>query len=364
MTEPRDISGAGHYISDYDYVLPADRIAQTPAANRDDSRLLVLDRETGAIAHRMFRDLPEYLSGGDVLVLNDTRVTAMRLFVRPASEPSAAENIEVFLVSRVAMPSDGVGSPQYWQALVRPGRKMLPGMRAVKGGTLTVDVVERTDSRGGRLVRVESAEGLDPDVELARVSQVPLPPYISTRLEGDNKDRYQTVYARHGGSAAAPTAGLHFTPQLLTDIGARGVEIAQVTLHVGPGTFRPVVTERIDDHEMHAERYIVSEAAAVAINGARGRVIAVGTTSARTLEASAVAPGRIVAGAGDTRLYVTPGYRFEVVDALVTNFHMPRSTLLLLVSAFAGRDRVLRAYEEALSNEYRFLSFGDAMLIV
>ena len=341
-------------LSDFDYPLPADRIAQTPLDKRDSSRLLVLDRADHSLAHRHFTDLPEYLRPGDVLVLNDTRVTAQRLFGARPGHP--AERLEAFLTERVA---DGL-----WQALVRPGKKWLPGAVVEFAGGLSAETLERTDDRGGRLLRFTGPDGVYIEDTIAANAQAPLPPYIQTLLPADNRDRYQTVYADQGGSAAAPTAGLHFTPELLKAIEARGVRIAHVTLHVGMGTFRPIKTDDISAHEMHAERYTVSEEAAETVNSATGRIFAVGTTSSRTLESAAVGPRRIAVRAGETSLYVTPGYKFQVVDALVTNFHMPRSTLLLLVSALAGTEFIRRAYQAALDEDYRFLSFGDAMLIV
>ena len=341
-------------LSDFDYPLPVDRIAQTPLEPRDQSRLLVLDRSSGKIAHRHFFDLPDYLDAGDVLVLNDTRVTAQRLFGARPGQP--AERIEAFLTHRVA---DGL-----WRALVRPGKKMLPGTQVAFGDGLTAQVVERTDDRGGRLLQFTAPPGVFVEDAIAAQASAPLPPYIETPLAPDRRERYQTVYADAGGSAAAPTAGLHFTPELLARIEARGVEVARVTLHVGLGTFRPIETEDVLAHRMHAERVTVSAQAVETVNGARGRVVAVGTTSARTLESAALAPRRIGPLDGETSLYVTPGYRFQIVDSLVTNFHMPRSTLLLLVSALAGTDSIRRAYREALDAGYRFLSFGDAMLII
>ena len=342
------------HLSDFDYELPADRIAQIPLDQRDSSRLLVLDRADHSLTHRRFTDLPEYLRLGDVLVLNDTRVTAQRLFGARPGHPD--ERLEAFLTERVA---DGL-----WQALVRPGKKWLPGSVVEFAGGLSAEALERTDERGGRLLRFSGPEGVYIEDVIAENAQAPLPPYIQTLLPPDNRERYQTVYADQGGSAAAPTAGLHFTPELLASIEARGVKIARVTLHVGMGTFRPIKTDDISAHEMHAERYTVSEEAAEIINSASGRIFAVGTTSARTLESAAVGPRRIAAREGETSLYVTPGYKFQVVDALVTNFHMPRSTLLLLVSTLAGTEFIRQAYRAALEGEYRFLSFGDAMLIV
>lgn len=341
-------------LSDFDYELPAERIAQTPLTPRDSSRLLVLGRTDGAISHRQFTDLPDYLRPGDVLVVNDTRVTAQRLFGARVGHPE--ETVETFLTHRVA---DGL-----WQALVRPGKKLLPGVQVEFGDGLTAEVIERTDDRGGRILQFTAPNTLFIEDAITVHSQAPLPPYIGTRLPPEQRERYQTVYADLGGSAAAPTAGLHFTPRLLAEIEAGGVQIARVTLHVGLGTFRPIETDDISAHQMHAERVTVSPEAADIINSAKGRIVAVGTTSARTLESAAVGPRRIAPMNGETSLYVTPGYTFQRVDALVTNFHMPRSTLLLLVSALAGTAAIRRAYAEALAQNYRFLSFGDAMLII
>jgi len=341
-------------LSDFDYALPPERIAQTPLEPRDSSRLLVLNRADGTLTHRRFYDLPEYLAGGDVLVINDTRVTAQRLFGARTGHPD--ETVETFLTHRVA---DGL-----WWALVRPGRKLLPGVVVEFGEGLTAQVLDKTDDRGGRLLQFEAAGGGFVEDAIAARSQAPLPPYIGTRLAPEQRERYQTVYADTGGSAAAPTAGLHFTPALLSRIEAQGVKLARVTLHVGLGTFRPIETDDVTHHTMHAERVTVSEEAAAIVNAASGRVFAVGTTSARTLESAAVGRGRVRAMDGETSLYVTPGYEFQIVDALVTNFHMPRSTLLLLVSALAGSENIRNAYAEALAGDYRFLSFGDAMLII
>ena len=341
-------------LSDFDYDLPAERIAQTPLEPRDRSRLLVLDRRDGGITHRQFTDLPEYLRAGDVLVINDTRVTAQRLFGARAGHPE--ERVETFLTHRI---SDGL-----WSALVRPGRKLLPGVMVEFGDGLSAEVVDKTDDRGGRLLRFTGPPGVFIEDAIAAHSQAPLPPYITTALPPEQRERYQTVYADNGGSAAAPTAGLHFTPRLLAQIEALGVQIARVTLHVGLGTFRPIETDDVRAHQMHAERVSVSTEAAEIVNSAKGRIFAVGTTSARTLESAAAGLRRIAPMDGETSLYVTPGYPLQVVDALVTNFHMPRSTLLLLVSAFAGAESIRRAYAEALTENYRFLSFGDAMLIV
>lgn len=354
MTTPETISDDGALrLADFDYVLPAERIAQAPLGERDQSRLLVLGRTDGSIAHRQFRDLPELLQAGDVLVLNDTRVTALRLFGARVGHPG--ERVETFLTHRVA---EGL-----WQSLVRPGKKLLPGVVVDYGGGLTAEVLERIDDRGGRRLRFSYAGPEAVDVVLDARGSAPLPPYITRALPPDERERYQTVYAAHGGSAAAPTAGLHFTPELLDRLTLQGVEIARVTLHVGLGTFRPIETDDITAHVMHAERIEVSDETARIVNGVRGRVIAVGTTSLRTLESVAIGKGKIAPFQGETSLYVTPGYRFQIADALITNFHMPRSTLLVLVSAFAGTESIRRAYQSALELEYRFLSFGDAMFI-
>jgi S-adenosylmethionine:tRNA ribosyltransferase-isomerase len=341
-------------LSDFDYELPAERIAQTPLETRDDSRLLAVDRSGGSLSHRRFSELPDMLMPGDVLVLNDTRVSALRLFGARHDHPN--ERVETFLTHRV---TDGL-----WQALVRPGKKLLPGVRVEYGDGLSAEVLERTDDRGGRLLRfILNGPGLMDDA-LAAHGSAPLPPYITTPLPPEDRERYQTVYAAEEGSAAAPTAGLHFTSELLGRLEAKGVKTARVTLHVGLGTFRPIESEDITAHRMHAERFSVSAEAAKIVNEARGRVVAVGTTSLRTLESAAVGPAQIAAAEGETSLYITPGYRFQVVEALITNFHMPRSTLMVLVSVFAGRELIQRAYQEALASEYRFLSFGDAMFLI
>ena len=359
---PDKSHSSGARLSDYDYPLPPERIAQTPLADRASSRLLVVDREKAGFEHRHFRDLTDYLRPGDVLVLNDTRVTAMRLFI-----DRGGKQIELFLIGRMVAEETHAahdGRSQLWHALVRPGKKMLPGVHMDIGGGLTVDVLRSADDRGGRIVRIDAPAGVDIDAALGELSIAPLPPYIATQLKGEERERYQTVYATYGGSAAAPTAGLHFTPNLLRQVEDMGVRVARVTLHVGLGTFRPIETDAIAEHKMHAERYSISEETARIVNSAQGRVIAVGTTSSRTLEAAAVGPRQVAAQEGETSLYITPGYRFQIVDALVTNFHMPRSTLLVLVSAMAGRERIQSAYREAMEQEYRFLSFGDAMLIL
>jgi S-adenosylmethionine:tRNA ribosyltransferase-isomerase len=338
-------------LSDFDYVLPRHLIAQTPARPRDTARLLVLDRATGRVEHRTFRDLPDYLRPEDALVLNDTRVLPVRLRAR---RPTGGE-VEVVLVRR--------GGDGAWEALMRPGRRVRDGARLVfVSGVLEGTAGPRTAS-GLRLITLEHKEDLR--AILTRVGEMPVPPYIERPLDDPND--YQTVYAGRDGAIAAPTAGLHFTDALLQAIRRRGVPIAFLTLHVGPGTFRPVESEEIEMHRMDAEYYEVGAEAAAAVNDARargGRIIVAGTTGVRSLE-SVVGEDRTVrAGGGWTDLFIFPGFRFRATDALITNFHLPRTTLLMLVSAFAGRERVLAAYAEAMRAGYRFYSFGDAMLIL
>ncbi|WP_211230007.1 tRNA preQ1(34) S-adenosylmethionine ribosyltransferase-isomerase QueA [Desulfovirgula thermocuniculi] len=339
-------------LSDYDFELPPELIAQEPAGRRDESRLLVLFRATGRLEHRLFRDLVEYLVPGDVLVLNETRVIPARLRAKKAGNGG---EVELLLLRQL--------EGECWEALVRPGRRAKPGTRLVLGGGLAECVVGERTGTGGR--RVYFSSPLPVSELIARLGEVPLPPYIKKYPQ--DPERYQTVYARRDGSVAAPTAGLHFTPELLERIEKSGVKIARILLHVGLGTFRPVRVEDITRHHMHAEYYEVSPEAAEVINGARaggGRVVAVGTTSVRCLETVAGEDGRVKPGAGWTDLFIYPGYRFRAVDALITNFHLPRSTLLMLVSAFAGREKILAAYRVAVEKRYRFFSFGDAMLIL
>jgi S-adenosylmethionine:tRNA ribosyltransferase-isomerase len=334
----------------FDYPLPENRIAQSPVEPRDASRLLVLDRRGGAVSHHQFRDLPSLLEPGDLLVRNDTRVLPARLIgVKPTGGRAEA------LLLR------DLGGDR-WEAMVFPGRRLDVGARILFGeGALEAEVVSR-DLSGTRVLQLSVASGESVSARLHRLGEVPLPPYIHEPLA--DGERYQTVYARHEGSAAAPTAGLHFTPETFARLADRGVQIAPVTLHVGLATFRPVKTEEIEQHEMHEEWYSVPAETAAAIAEASGRVVALGTTTVRALESAAEGPRRVRTGSGRTRLYITPGYRFQVVDALLTNFHVPRSSLLVLVSAFAGREAVLNAYRQALEAGYRFLSFGDAMLIL
>lgn len=339
-------------VSEFDYLLPPELIAQKPAARRDASRLMAMERATARITHGRFSDLPEYLRPGDVLVVNDTRVYPARL---TGLKKDTGGRVEALLTR------DAGGG--VYEALVKGAPRA--GAALVFGGELEA-AVEKDLGGGKRLIRFERAAGLDEAID--RLGRMPLPPYIdqSTRAEEEDRQRYQTVYAKNRGAVAAPTAGLHFTPELLGRIKDMGVSVAGVTLHVGPGTFMPVRVDSVEEHVMDTEEYEVTPEAAGIINSARasgGRVVAVGTTSARTLETAADGDGRIRPGAGGSGLFIYPGYAFKAVDALVTNFHLPRSTLLMLVSAFAGRREVLSAYGEAVRQRYRFYSYGDAMLL-
>ena len=337
--------------SDFYYDLPQELIAQTPPDRRDASRLMVLDKSTGAVEHKHFYDLPSLLRPGDCLVLNDSRVLPARLLGHREPGGGAAE---VLLLNDKG--------DKTWECLVRPGKKMKPGTRLSFGdGLLTAEVTETLEG-GNRLVRFHY-EGIFLEL-LEQLGKMPLPPYIKAELQ--DPERYQTVYSRAVGSAAAPTAGLHFTKELLEQIQSMGVSLAYVTLHVGLGTFRPVKEEEITDHEMHSEYCMISREAAETINETRrkgGRVICVGTTSCRTIESWAAEDGTLKESAGWTNIFIYPGYRFKVLDALITNFHLPESTLVMLVSALAGREHILAAYEEAVREKYRFFSFGDAMFI-
>ncbi len=337
-------------LSDFMYDLPEERIAQTPVEPRDHSRLMVLHRDTDQIEHRHFYDVIDYLNPGDVLVINETRVIPARLF----GERAGGGACEVLLLRQLG--------PKRWETLVKPGKKLKPGAEITfGGGRLRARIAETTDV-GGRIVDFD-CEGTF-EAALDELGEMPLPPYIHERLE--DKERYQTVYAKQEGSAAAPTAGLHFTPELLDRIREKGVDVVPVLLHVGLGTFRPVKTENVEEHEMHSEYFEVTAEAAARINAARergGRVVAVGTTSVRTLE-SAAENGVLLPRRGETSIFIKPGYRFQMVDALITNFHLPGSTLVMLVSALYDREKILAAYEEAVRDGYRFFSFGDAMLIL
>lgn len=335
-------------IKDFDYDLPEDRIAQYPLAQRDASKLMVLDTAMGSISDRVFTDILEYLQSGDLLVFNDTRVIPARLI----GKRSTGASIEVFLLKQL--------DADEWEVLVKPGRKALPGTEIEFGSDFKCQVLSKTEF-GGRVVKFCYA-GIFNEL-LEKYGAMPLPPYIKAKLE--DRERYQTVYSKHNGSVAAPTAGLHFTPQLLAALQTKGVQTAFVTLHVGIGTFRPVSVDNIQEHKMHSEEYQITPAVADLVNKAKAegrRVIAVGTTAIRTLE-SATHSGKLLAGQGATDIFIYPGYEFQTVDAIITNFHLPKSTLIMLVAAFANREFVLQAYEHAVQNDYRFFSFGDAMFL-
>ena len=337
---------------DFYFDLPEELIAQDPLEDRSSSRLLVLDKETGKVEHHVFREIIDYLQEGDCLVINDTKVIPARLI---GSKIGTDAKIEVLLLKRK--------ENDVWETLVKPGKKAKVGTRISFGDGLLVGKVGDLVEEGNRLIHFEY-EGIFEEI-LDQLGQMPLPPYITHQLE--DKNRYQTVYAKHSGSAAAPTAGLHFTPELLKEIEEKGVQIARVTLHVGLGTFRPVKVDNILEHHMHSEFYQIDEEAAEKINRAKEsghRVICVGTTSCRTIESAADKNGKLHATNGWTEIFIYPGYEFKVLDCLITNFHLPESTLVMLVSALAGREQVLSAYEEAVKEKYRFFSFGDAMMIL
>lgn len=338
-------------LHDFYYDLPQELIAQDPLEDRSSSRLMVLDKNTGSIDHRHFRDIREYLNPGDCMVINDTRVIPARLI---GHRPGKEEEVEILLLRRI--------EADLWETLVRPGKKCKTGTELEFGNGILTAVIEDVVEEGNRLVRFKF-QGIWEEV-LDQLGQMPLPPYITHRLK--DKARYNTVYAEHDGSAAAPTAGLHFTKELLKEIEDLGVDIVHVTLHVGLGTFRPVKVENITDHHMHSEYYVVTDDAADRINAAKsrgGKVICVGTTSCRTVESASTDDGVVHAQSGWTEIFIYPGYKFKVLDELITNFHLPESTLIMLVSALAGRENVLNAYKEAVAGEYRFFSFGDAMFI-
>ena len=337
--------------ADFDYELPQELIAQDPLEQRDSSRLLILDKKTGERTHRIFHDIIDYLHEGDCLVINNTKVIPARLI---GEREGTGGKVEVLLLKRK---TDNV-----WETLVKPGKKARPGMRLSFGGGLLHAEVQEVVDEGNRLIRFEY-EGIFEEI-LDQLGQMPLPPYITHQLK--DKNRYQTVYAKYEGSAAAPTAGLHFTEELLQQIQEKGVKIARVTLHVGLGTFRPVKVDDVTQHHMHTEFYHVSQDAADIINETKkqgGRVICVGTTSCRTIESAADGQGVVQATEGDTDIFIYPGYQFKVLDCLITNFHLPESTLLMLVSALAGKENIMAAYKEAVEMKYRFFSFGDAMFI-
>ena len=337
-------------VSDFNYELPEELIAQHPYDKRDEARLMVLNRRENKYEHKVFKDIIDYLNPGDCLVINNTKVLPARLY----GKKDTGANVEFLLLKRI--------EGDYWEAMVRPGNKLRPGAKVEFGnGILKAEVLEVIDG-GNRKVKFEY-NGIFNEI-LDQIGLMPLPPYIKETLK--EKDKYQTVYAKHDGSAAAPTAGLHFTEELLEKIKEKGVEVANVTLHVGIGTFRPVKVENIEEHSMHSEHYYIKEDDVEKINNAKRngkRVIAVGTTSCRVLESVADENGMMKAIENDTNIFIYPGYKFKCIDALITNFHLPESTLIMLVSALAGRDFVMNAYEEAVKEKYKFFSFGDAMFI-
>jgi S-adenosylmethionine:tRNA ribosyltransferase-isomerase len=359
-------------VSEFDYLLPEELIAQEPLAERSASRLLRLDRQTGALEDRCFRDLPELLRADDLLVFNNTRVFPARLFGRrsgskaqplsahnPASRDFLKGRVEVLLTKQVSI------EPNEWECLVRPGRKIGVGERLYFGerDELVAEIVSRS-AFGERRVRFDPVPNFFERVE--NLGHVPLPPYISRKDKPADRERYQTVYARERGSVAAPTAGLHFTPEILARMKDRGIETAEITLHVGLGTFQPVRVEKVEEHKLHSETFSISSETAERINHAlddNRRVVAVGTTTVRTLEYVAIASGRVQPGSGEADLFIYPGFQFRVVGALLTNFHLPQSTLLMLVCAFGGKDQVLAAYRRAVEQKYRFYSYGDCMFV-
>ena len=369
-------------VADFDFELPEELIAQDPPPERGGSRLLVLDRATGSVEDAMFADIGRYLSVGDLLVLNNTRVFPARLIGR--RDPSGGE-VECLLIrklptSNLQPPNEsgndtlgswnlGLGSFEIWEALMHPGQKLKPGARVLfegDGVTIRGEVVG-AHFYGRRTVRLWTDTAVDVLTAVERIGHIPLPPYIRREDQPSDRDRYQTVYARDHGSVAAPTAGLHFTAATLAGLRARGVEVAEITLHVGYGTFKPVRSDTVEEHTVDAEALTVSSEAADALTRAlrdRRRIIAVGTTTTRALESLAIDAGRVRPTAGETGLFITPGHTFRIVNGLITNFHLPRSSLLMLVTAFAGREHVLAAYRHAVAAQYRFYSYGDAMLIV
>ena len=338
-------------VKDFDYDLPEELIAQDPLEDRSSSRLMVLDKKTGEVSHHIFKEIIKYLRPGDCLVLNNTKVIPARLY---GVKEGTMAKIEILLLKRK--------QNDVWETLVKPGKKAKPGTKIIFGdGILTGEVIDVVDD-GNRLIQF-SYDGIFEEI-LDKLGQMPLPPYITHQLK--DKNRYQTVYAKYDGSAAAPTAGLHFTKELLNEVKEKCVDIAEVTLHVGLGTFRPVKVDNVLDHHMHSEFYMVSQEAADKINNAKkngGRIISVGTTSTRTLESAADENGMLHECSGWTDIFIYPGYKFKVIDCLITNFHLPQSTLVMLVSALAGREHILSAYKKAVEEKYRFFSFGDAMFI-
>ena len=338
-------------VSDFNYDLPERLIAQHPSLKRDESRLMVLNREKQTIEDKVFKDVIDYLNPGDCLVRNNTKVIPARLY----GKKETGANVEFLLLKRI--------HDDTWEVIVRPGRKLLKGAKVIFGDGILEATIDDVLENGNRLVTFKY-EGIFNEI-LDQIGLMPLPPYIKEKLK--DKDRYQTVYAKYDGSAAAPTAGLHFTEELLEKIRQNGVEIANVTLHVGIGTFRPVKVENVEEHDMHSEHYYIKKEDADKINNAKKngkRIISVGTTSCRVLESIADESGFVKETEGDTSIFIYPGYKFKCIDSLITNFHLPESTLVMLVSALAGRDFILKAYKEAVEKEYRFFSFGDAMIIL
>lgn len=338
-------------VSDFNYDLPEKLIAQHPIEKRDESRLMVLNREKSTIENKVFKDIIDYLNPGDCLVINNTKVIPARIY----GKKETGANVEFLLLKRVQNDT--------WEVIVRPGRKLLAGTKVIFGDGILEATIDKVLENGNREVTFKY-EGIFNEI-LDKIGMMPLPPYIKEKLK--EKNRYQTVYAKYEGSAAAPTAGLHFTPELLEKIKQKGVEIAKVTLHVGIGTFRPVKVENVEDHDMHSEHYYIKKEDADKINNSKKngkRIISVGTTSCRVLESVADENGFVKMAEGDTNIFIYPGYKFKCIDSLITNFHLPESTLIMLVSTLAGKDFVMKAYRQAVQEEYRFFSFGDAMIIL
>ncbi len=338
-------------VSDFNYDLPEKLIAQHPIEKRDESRLMVLNRKNHTIENKVFKDIIDYLNPGDCLVINNTKVIPARIY----GKKETGANVEFLLLKRIENDT--------WEVIVRPGRKLLAGTKVIFGDGILEATIDKVLENGNREVTFKY-EGIFNEI-LDKIGMMPLPPYIKEKLK--EKNRYQTVYAKHEGSAAAPTAGLHFTPELLEKIKQKGVEIAKVTLHVGIGTFRPVKVENVEDHDMHSEHYYIKKEDADKINNAKKngkRIISVGTTSCRVLESVADENGFVKMAEGDTNIFIYPGYKFKCIDNLITNFHLPESTLIMLVSTLAGKDFVMKAYRQAVQEEYRFFSFGDAMIIL
>jgi len=338
-------------LSLFDYNLPEELIAQYPLDKRDESRLMVINRKDGSINHHVFSQLPDFLDAGDLLVLNNTKVIPARLVGK--KEKSSGE-VEILLLSSR---TDGT-----WEALVKRSSRMNYGSRVIFGdGKLSARILDKTDS-GGRIIQFESSGNLRELLD--KYGKPPLPPYIKREVDTKDKDRYQTIYAKNDGAVAAPTAGLHFTNAIFEKLKLKGIDSTELTLHVGLGTFQPVKSENIEEHHIHSEFFSVPKESADKINASKGKIVAVGTTSVRALESSADENGKINANSGSTDIFIYPGYKFKIVDAMITNFHLPKSTLLMLVSAFAGRELIMRAYHQAIEQKYRFFSYGDGMLIL